>query len=81
MFKKGMVASAMLLILWVVQIDATTKQAGRYTDVLKKPYPSKTVCESKLQIMLKQVLARNRILRSHDGPTLDIHEAKCIEKK
>ena len=81
MFCKGMVAPTVLLAVWVVQIDATTKQAGRYTEVLKTPYTSKSVCESKLQKMLEHVLARNKLLRSHSGPTLDIHDAKCIEKK
>ena len=80
MFNKGMVAPILLLALWVVQIDATTKQAGRYTEVLKKTYTSKPVCESKLKNMLEQISARNKLLRSHDGPILDIHDAKCIEK-
>ena len=80
MFKIGMVASTTLLTLWVVQLDATTKQAGRYTEILKTPYSSKSVCESKLKRMLEQIGARNKLLRSHDGPTLDIHDAKCIKK-
>jgi hypothetical protein len=54
MFNKGMVAPTLLFALWIVQIDATTEQAGRYTEVLKKPYASKSVCESKLKNMLEQ---------------------------
>ena len=80
MFKMGMVASTLLLTLWVVQLDATTKHAGRYTETLKTTYSSKSVCESKLKRMLEQIGARNKLLRSHDGPTLDIHDAKCIQK-